>query len=187
MSRHPTPTSPRAIRAQVSKNQWSLILTCVVGPLAEADGGDAARVGDDAVPGVGTGLDHHSDRGSQCITIKYTERLPEAGIAPSVGRVGDSYENALAETVTGPNNARSPTGAGRGAPLALLSMPPWNGSIGSTTGQSWSPSATSRLPKATDATTSCQSKLPWLRDSNTIAPAKPGAVQTTIQITHAVH
>ena len=47
------------------------------------------------------GLIHHSDRGSQYVSIKYTERLAEAGIEPSVGSVGDSYDNALAETVNG--------------------------------------------------------------------------------------
>ena len=47
------------------------------------------------------GLIHHSDRGSQYVSIKYTERLLEAGIQPSVGSVGDSYDNALAETING--------------------------------------------------------------------------------------
>jgi putative transposase len=46
-------------------------------------------------------LIHHSDRGSQYVSIRYTERLAEAGIEPSVGSVGDSYDNALAETVIG--------------------------------------------------------------------------------------
>ena len=46
-------------------------------------------------------LIHHSDRGAQYVSIKYTERLAEAGIEPSVGSVGDSYDNALAETVIG--------------------------------------------------------------------------------------
>ena len=46
-------------------------------------------------------LIHHSDRGSQYVSIKYTERLLEAGIEPSVGSVGDSYDNALAETING--------------------------------------------------------------------------------------
>jgi transposase InsO family protein len=45
------------------------------------------------------GLVQHSDRGSQYIAIKHTERLAEAGIEPSVGSVGDSYDNALAETI----------------------------------------------------------------------------------------
>ena len=47
------------------------------------------------------GLVHHSDRGSQYLSIKYTDRLAEAGIEPSVGSVGDSYDNALAETING--------------------------------------------------------------------------------------
>ena len=47
------------------------------------------------------GLIHHSDRGGQYVSIKYTERLSEAGIEPSVGSVGDSYDNALAETING--------------------------------------------------------------------------------------
>ena len=47
------------------------------------------------------GLVHHSDRGSQYLSIKYTERLAEAGIDTSVGSVGDSYDNALAESVIG--------------------------------------------------------------------------------------
>jgi len=46
-------------------------------------------------------LVHHSDRGSQYLSIRYTERLAEAGIEPSVGSVGDSYDNALAESVIG--------------------------------------------------------------------------------------
>jgi len=48
-----------------------------------------------------SGLIHHSDRGVQYVSIKYTERLAEAGIEPSVGSVGDSYDNALAETING--------------------------------------------------------------------------------------
>jgi putative transposase len=52
-------------------------------------------------PAEGGGLVHHSDRGAQYVCIKYTERLAEAGIDPSVGSVGDSYDNALAETVIG--------------------------------------------------------------------------------------
>ena len=47
------------------------------------------------------GLVHHSDRGSQYVSIRYTERLAEVGIEPSVGSVGDSYDNALAETING--------------------------------------------------------------------------------------
>ncbi len=47
------------------------------------------------------GVIHHSDRGSQYLSIRYTERLDEAGFNASVGSVGDSYDNALAETING--------------------------------------------------------------------------------------
>jgi putative transposase len=47
------------------------------------------------------GLVHHSDRGGQYLALRYTARLEEAGIVPSVGSKGDSYDNALAETVNG--------------------------------------------------------------------------------------
>jgi len=51
------------------------------------------------------GLVHHSDRGVQYLSIRYTERLDEMGIAPSVGSIGDSYDNALAETINGLDKA----------------------------------------------------------------------------------
>jgi transposase InsO family protein len=50
---------------------------------------------------IADGLIHHSDRGSQYLSIKYSERLTKAGIDPSVGSVGDSYDNALAESIIG--------------------------------------------------------------------------------------
>ena len=46
-------------------------------------------------------LIHHSDRGSQYLSIRYSDRLEEANILPSVGSVGDSYDNAMAETING--------------------------------------------------------------------------------------
>ena len=52
-------------------------------------------------PVGGSGLIHHSDRGSQYLSIRYTERLADAGIDTSVGSVGDSYDNALAESIIG--------------------------------------------------------------------------------------
>ena len=55
----------------------------------------------DRRPARQAGLVHHSDRGTQYVSIRYTERLAEAGIEPSVGSVGDSYDNALAETING--------------------------------------------------------------------------------------
>jgi len=55
----------------------------------------------DRRPVQSDGLIHHSDRGVQYVSIRYTERLAEAGIEPSVGTAGDSYDNALAETIIG--------------------------------------------------------------------------------------
>jgi transposase InsO family protein len=54
------------------------------------------RCGDDA-----HGLVHHSDRGTQYLSMRYSDRLADAGIAPSVGSRGDSYDNALAESIIG--------------------------------------------------------------------------------------
>jgi transposase InsO family protein len=51
-------------------------------------------------PGIDN-LVHHSDRGVQHVSIRYTERLAETGIEPSVGSVGDSFDNVLAETING--------------------------------------------------------------------------------------
>jgi putative transposase len=59
----------------------------------------------DRRPISGDGLVHHSDRGVQYVSIKYTERLVEARLVPSVGSVGDSYDNALAETINGLHKA----------------------------------------------------------------------------------
>ncbi len=55
----------------------------------------------DRRPDPADGLIHHSDRGSQYVSIRYSERLGEAGISPSVGNTGDAYDNALAETING--------------------------------------------------------------------------------------
>ncbi|WP_242684324.1 IS3 family transposase [Paraburkholderia hospita] len=52
-------------------------------------------------PAQQDGLIHHSDRGAQYVSIRYTDRLVDAGIEPSVGSAGDSYDNALAETING--------------------------------------------------------------------------------------
>jgi putative transposase len=76
------------------------------------------------------GLVHHSDRGSQYVSIKYTERLVEAGIEPSVGSVGDSYDNALAETINGLYKAevthrRGPWRSFEAVELATLEWVDW--------------------------------------------------------------
>ncbi len=55
----------------------------------------------DRQPAATDGLIHHSDRGGQYLAIRYTQRLADAGIEPSVGSIGDSYDNAMAESVIG--------------------------------------------------------------------------------------
>ena len=75
-------------------------------------------------------LIHHSDRGSQYVSIRYSERLAEAGIEPSVGSKGDSYDNALAETVNGLYKAelihrRAPWKTREAVELATLEWVSW--------------------------------------------------------------
>lgn len=75
-------------------------------------------------------LIHHSDRGSQYVSIVYTERLAEAGIEPSVGSRGDSYDNALAETINGLYKAelihrRAPWKTREAVELATLEWVAW--------------------------------------------------------------
>jgi putative transposase len=75
-------------------------------------------------------LIHHSDRGSQYVSIRYTERLAEAGIEPSVGSKGDSYDNALAETINGLYKAelihrRGPWKTREAVELATLKWVSW--------------------------------------------------------------
>jgi len=75
-------------------------------------------------------LVHHSDRGSQYVSIRYSERLDEAGIAPSVGSKGDSYDNALAETINGLYKAemihrRAPWKTKEAVELATLQWVSW--------------------------------------------------------------
>jgi len=75
-------------------------------------------------------LVHHSDRGSQYISIKYSERLAEAGIESSAGSKGDSYDNALAETINGLYKAelihrRAPRKTREAVELATLEWVSW--------------------------------------------------------------
>lgn len=89
---------------------------------------------------------------AQYVSITYTQRLAEAGIEPSVGSVGDSYDNALAETINGLYKAE-----------AIHRRPPWRSfeAVAFATlewvdrfnnRRCWSPSATSRQPKPRNAT-----------------------------------
>jgi len=75
-------------------------------------------------------LIHHSDRGAQYVSIRYSERLAEAGVEPSVGSKGDSYDNALAETINGLYKAelihrRAPWKTREALELATLEWVAW--------------------------------------------------------------
>jgi putative transposase len=84
----------------------------------------------DRKPADDGSLTHHSDRGSQYLSIRYSERLGEAGIEPSVGSKGDSYDNALAETINGLYKAevihrRGPWKTKQAVELATLEWVAW--------------------------------------------------------------
>ena len=81
-------------------------------------------------PERNSSLVHHSDRGSQYVSIRYSERLAEAGVEPSVGSKGDSYDNALAETINGLYKAelihrRAPWKTKEAVELATLEWVSW--------------------------------------------------------------
>ncbi len=125
-------------------------------------------------PARGAGLVHHFDRGSQYISIKYTERLAVAGIEPSVGSVGDSYDNALAETINGLYKAelihrRGPWRSFEAVEFATLEWVDWfnhrrlMGSIGD-----------SRRPKPSNVTRPRWSVQHWWRNLDQLASGKPG-------------
>lgn len=119
------------------------------------------------------GLVHHSDRGSQYVSIRYTERLAEAGVDPSVGSVGDSYDYALAETINGLYKAevirrRGPWRSFEAVEFATLEWVDWfnNRRLAEPIGN---------IPPA-EATTPCWRNQPWPRNSNETASGRPGAV-----------
>ena len=127
--------------------------------------------------GAGEGLVHHSDRGVQYLSIRYTERLAEAGIETSVGSRGDSYDNALAESVIGLYKAEvirheGPWKGLEDVEFATLEWVDWFNNRGCL-----SPSATSRRRSPRKRT--MLTPLPWKkrRNSNNRASTEPGAVQ----------
>ena len=123
------------------------------------------------------GLVHHSDRGVQYVSIRYTERLAEAGIEPSVGRVGDSYDNALAETINGLFKTElihrhGPWRSAETVELATLGWVDWFNNR-----RLLEPIGNIRRPKLKRAIMPKLASTPWRRDSNQTASGKPGAVQ----------
>ena len=109
----------------------------------------------DRRPVQGSRFVHHSDRGSQYVSIRYTaERLAEAGVEPSVGSVGDSLRQcSRRNSSTASTRPRSSIGVDHGDHARPSSSPRSNGSTVSTIAGCWNPSATSRRPKPRSATT----------------------------------
>ena len=129
----------------------------------------------DRRPAHGDGLVHHSDRGVQYLSIRYTERLKDAGLEPSVGNVGDSYDNALAETINGLFMAevihrRGPWRSLEAVEFATLKWVDWFNHR-----RLLEPIETSRRQKPNCATMRKPRSAPWRRDSNKNASGKPGA------------
>ena len=86
-------------------------------------------------------LVHHSDRGVQYLAIVYSTRLEEAGVAPSVGSKGDSYDNALAESINASYKAECIERLGPWRDnMAPSRSPPPSGSSSTTSSASWVPS-----------------------------------------------
>lgn len=105
--------------------------------------------------------------------MKYTERLTDPGVDPSVRSVGVSHNNALAETVIG----LFKTEVIHAVDLGAASRPS-NGSTSSTIGVSSSPLESSRQPKLKTASMHETIRSLWCHGSNQMASGKPGAVQT---------
>lgn len=111
--------------------------------------------------------------------ICYSQRLGEAGFAPSVVSKGDSCDNALAETINGLYKAELINRAHLGRPSNQWSWQLWDGWFGSTTTDCWAPSAISRLQKLRRTITgNSPIRLPrWWPDLNQLVAMNPGAVQ----------
>ena len=117
-------------------------------------------------------------RGSQYLSISHTERLAEVGIEQSVGSVGDSYDNALAESIIGLYKAEGLDPAARGKAWRRWSSQRSTGWVGSITAESSSRSGTGLRPRPKRRTIAKESTRRWPRDSNKTVSGKTRAVQT---------
>ena len=117
-------------------------------------------------PGPRDGLIHHSDRGVQYLAMNYTQRLAEAKLVPSVGSVGDSYDNALAETINGLFKAEVIWRERSWPSVSAVKWLPCAGSTGSTTTACSGRSATSPRQRRKPTTMLPPPTSIWRRDSN---------------------
>ena len=126
------------------------------------------------------GLVHHSDRGGQYLSIRYTERLAANDIAASVGSRGDSYDNALAESIIGLYKTELVRDKGPWRTSTTSSSPPWNGSTGSTAAASSTTSAASPPAEAEELHYRQQHLGPQANTQPKTACVKPGEVHSRI-------
>ena len=117
-------------------------------------------------PSAEDGLIHHSDRGVQCLAMNYTQCLAEADLVPSVGSVGDSYDNALAETINGLYKAEVIWRHDPGQTLRPSRWRPCAGSTGSTTTACSAPSGIFHPPRPKPTTMPPHTTSIWSPDSN---------------------
>lgn len=122
------------------------------------------------------GLVHHSDRGSQYVSLAYSDALITAGVSASVGTVGDSYDNALAETVNGLYKAELIHSKRLWESPRRSSWPRWGGCTGGTPPACTRPWATALPWKSRRPTLTIRIQRPLRPDLGT----KPRALQATI-------
>ncbi len=111
------------------------------------------------------------------MSIRYSERLAEAGIEPSVGSVVDSYDNALAETINGLYKAEVIHRRGPRRSFETVEFATLEWVTGSTTDAFASRSGIYRQPKPKSDTTPYWTNQPWPHNLNEMASGKPGTVQ----------
>jgi hypothetical protein len=124
----------------------------------------------------GAGLVHHSDRGSQYLSIKYTERWQRPASSPRSAASATAMTTPSPRRSTASSRPRSSTAVAHGAASTPSNTPPSNGSTGSTPAACWNPSETSRQPRPKPTSTQLWKLKPWPRSLNQPASGKPGAV-----------
>jgi putative transposase len=124
---------------------------------------------------------HRSDRGVQYVSIRYSERLAEAGIEPSVGSVGDSYDNTLTEPINGLYKAevihrRGPWQLRCGG-VRHLGMVDWFNHR-----RLLEPIGNIPAAETEDRYYASSTNQPWLHNLNEMAAGRPGAVQSALPL-----
>lgn len=128
------------------------------------------------------GLTCHSDAGSQFTSIRYGERLTELGALPSIGSVGDSFDNALAESTIGLYKTELIRGPGRGpgAPSTTSNSRRWGGCTGGTPTASTATSTTPRQRTSRPPTLPPEPTSHWLESNEPSLRETQGRSQSLV-------